>query len=77
MFTASYLVAALCGILLAAPSFTDARHMSRQQLQRRRTEAAERFELRRRAKHTDVPGVKNITFTNPKASRRLLSLCTC
>ena len=75
MFTASRLVAALYGLLVASTSFVDARQMSRQQLRQRQVEAAERFGLRRRASvEKRGPSVQNITFTDPKASRRLLSL---
>jgi len=75
MFTARHLVAALYGLLVASESFTDARHLSRQQLRQRQIEAAERFELRTRAPPEKCePGVKNITFTNPKASGKVLSM---
>ena len=75
MFTTERLIAALYGLLVASESFTDARHLSRQQLRQRQIEAAEQFKVRPRAPlEKGGPGVKNITFTNPKASRKLLSM---
>jgi hypothetical protein len=72
MFTASHLVAVLCSLLVASSSFVHARHTSKQQLRQRQIEAAERFELHRRTSpEKSAPGVKNVTFTNPKASRRV------
>ena len=76
MFTTSRLVAVLCSLLVGFSSLVHARHTSRQQLRQRQIEAAERFELRRRTSlEKSAPGVKNITFANPKASRRY-SHCT-
>ena len=75
MFTASRIIAVLCTFLATSSSFVHARHMSRQQLRQHQIEAAERLELRRRTSlEKCAPGVKNVTFTNPKASRRTLSL---
>ena len=77
MFTTSRIIAVLCSLLATSSPFVHvhARHMSRQQLRQRQIKAAERLELHRRTSlEKSAPGVKNVTFTNPKASRRALSL---
>jgi hypothetical protein len=70
MFTPLRLVPALCGLLAALMTFADARQMTKEQLRQRQIEAAARFEFRRpNQQDRPAPGVKNITFTNPEASR--------
>ena len=71
MLTASRLIIVLYGLLVASSPVTGVRDISTQQ--QRQIEAAEQFELRRRTLlEKRAPNVNNVTFTNPKASRKLL-----
>jgi hypothetical protein len=64
---ATLVVLLFAALFVAKPGA--ARDNSARHLNRRRHEAAKRWELSARAPNTAPEGVKNITFSNPKASR--------
>lgn len=71
-YTSSFIGLSLWALLLACLGLGDARILSKKEMKTRQLQAAERFSnLPRQQESAKGSGVKNITFHNPRARRKL------